>query len=174
MNLNAARIYVGTYAKYNSGSLAGKWVKLSDFSYLEDFMEHCAEIHKDEEEPEYMFQDWEEIPDCLIGEEHLDEDFFELRDELDRLTDTQQDAFWIWMNGDNNSLTRGVYRLVRDFQSDYIGCYDSKEEFAKEILEEREEELSEFARQYFDYEKYANDLFLSDFWYEEGYVFRNS
>ena len=26
MDLNEARIYVGTYAKYNNGSLQGEWV----------------------------------------------------------------------------------------------------------------------------------------------------
>ncbi len=57
-----ARIYVGTYAKYSNGSLQGEWVELSDFYDLDDFMERCAEIHEDEEEPEYMFQAWEEIP----------------------------------------------------------------------------------------------------------------
>ena len=30
MDLNEARIYVGTYAKYNNGSLQGEWVELSD------------------------------------------------------------------------------------------------------------------------------------------------
>ena len=41
-DLNEARIYVGTYAKYNNGSLQGEWVELSDFYDLDDFMERCA------------------------------------------------------------------------------------------------------------------------------------
>ena len=41
-DLNEARIYVGTYAKYNNGSLRGEWVELSDFYDLDDFMERCA------------------------------------------------------------------------------------------------------------------------------------
>ena len=49
-DLNEARIYVGTYAKYNNGSLQGEWVELSDFYDLDGFMERCAEIHEDEEE----------------------------------------------------------------------------------------------------------------------------
>ena len=59
MDLSEARIYVGTYAKYNNGSLQGEWVELSDFYDLDGFMERCSEIHEDEEEPEYMFQAWE-------------------------------------------------------------------------------------------------------------------
>ena len=53
--MNEARIYVGTYAKYNNGTLQGEWVSLSDFYDLDGFLEYCTEIHEDEEEPEYMF-----------------------------------------------------------------------------------------------------------------------
>ena len=70
--MNEARIYVGTYAKYNNGTLQGEWVSLSDFYDLDGFLEYCAEIHEDEEEPEYIFQDWENIPDSLIDESNLD------------------------------------------------------------------------------------------------------
>ena len=36
-DLSEARIYVGTYAKYNEGSLRGKWIDLSD-CYDQDCM----------------------------------------------------------------------------------------------------------------------------------------
>ena len=121
MDLNEARIYVGTYAKYNNGTLQGEWVSLSDFYDLDGFLEYCAEIHEDEEEPEYMFQDWENIPDSLIDERNLEENFFELREELVRM----------------------------------------------------ENDLSDFALSYFDFSKYADDLFDTDYWYKNGYVFRN-
>ena len=32
VTLSEARVYVGTYNKYNSGSLFGKWLDLSDYS----------------------------------------------------------------------------------------------------------------------------------------------
>ena len=172
-DLNEARIYVGTYAKYNNGSLQGKWVELSDFYDLDGFMERCAEIHEDEEAPEYMFQAWEEIPDGLIDESHLEENFFELRDELDRLNDTEKEAFWVWADGNNAHPTQDAYSLVKSFQSDYIGSYASREGFAEELAR-MENDLSDFALSYFDFSKYANDLFDMDFWYKDGYVFRNN
>ena len=55
-NLN---IYVGTYQKYNEGSLYGKWIDLLDYSDLEEFYKDIRELHKDEDDPEFMFQDWE-------------------------------------------------------------------------------------------------------------------
>lgn len=62
VTLSEARVYVGTYAKYNNGSLFGKWLDLSDYSDKEEFIEACWELHKDEEDPELMFQDYENIP----------------------------------------------------------------------------------------------------------------
>ena len=133
-DLNEVRIYVGTYAKYNNGSLQGEWVELSDFYDLDDFMERCAEIHEDEEEPEYMFQAWEEVPDGLIDEGHLEETFFELRDELDRLNDKEKEAFCIWADGNSSQLTQDAYSLVKSFQPDYSGSYASREDFAEELV----------------------------------------
>ena len=47
--------------KYNNGSIEGKWFDLSDFSDKDEFCEACKELHADEEAPEYMFQDWENM-----------------------------------------------------------------------------------------------------------------
>ena len=44
-SLSEARIYVGTYAKYNDGSIEGKWFDLSDFSDKDEFYEACKESY---------------------------------------------------------------------------------------------------------------------------------
>lgn len=61
------RLYVGTYAKYNSGSLQGAWMSLEGHD-KESFYAACAELHKDEADPEYMFQDFEGFPREFYGE----------------------------------------------------------------------------------------------------------
>ena len=66
--LSEASVYVGTYGKYNNGSLFGAWLDLSDYADKEEFYEACRELHKDEEDAEFMFQDWENVPEGLIGE----------------------------------------------------------------------------------------------------------
>lgn len=67
-----AAVYVGTYAKYNAGSLAGKWMRLNDYKDKADFIKACNELHKDEEEPELMFQDWQNVPSWMITESSID------------------------------------------------------------------------------------------------------
>ena len=61
-------IYVGTYEKYNNGSIAGKWLKLNDYENINDFYNACKELHNDEHDTELMFQDWEYIPSSMIWE----------------------------------------------------------------------------------------------------------
>ena len=68
VTLSEARVYVGTYNKYNNGSLFGKWLDLSDYSDKDEFLEVCRELHKDDQDPEFMFQDYENIPEAFISE----------------------------------------------------------------------------------------------------------
>lgn len=122
MNLQEAKIYVGTRSKYNNGQLEGKWVDLSDFNSLEDFLDECKEIHEDEEDPEFMFQDWENIPDSLVNESSLNENFFYLRDEISKLDKDKEEAFWVWLDYARQTTDFGdPYKLIEDFNDSYIG-----------------------------------------------------
>ena len=80
---NTAKIYVGTYRKYNDGSIKGKWLDLSDYLDADEFYTACKELHKDESDPEFMFQDWENIPENFICESSLDEDFWEYQEAIE-------------------------------------------------------------------------------------------
>lgn len=74
------RLYVGTYHKYNCGSLKGKWVDLADFDSQDDFYSYCKELHSDERDPEYMFQDFEGMPHDLYNESRASELIWEMLD----------------------------------------------------------------------------------------------
>ncbi|WP_317226435.1 antirestriction protein ArdA [Chryseobacterium arthrosphaerae] len=45
-----ASIYVGTYAKYNNGSLFGKWLDLGDYSDYDELITAMYELHFDEQD----------------------------------------------------------------------------------------------------------------------------
>lgn len=87
--LDDTKIYVGTYAKYNNGSIDGEWLTLGDYSDMDEFWEACKELHNDEEDPEFMFQDYEtpELLDGLISESGIDADIFEKAEILDKVED---------------------------------------------------------------------------------------
>jgi antirestriction protein len=170
--LSEARIYVGTYAKYNEGSIFGKWMDLSDYSGREEFYDACRELHNDEEDPELMFQDWENIPSPLIGESWLSDNIFEVVEAISNQSETWQEAFAAWLNYTGNDLSsEDIEDLISSFEDEYQGQYRSEEDYAYEVVDECYD-LPEFAKTYFDYEKFARDLFLYDYWYEDGFVFR--
>ena len=52
----------------------------------------------------------------------------------------------------------------------YYGQYESELEFAHDMVENTMQIPSEI-EPYFDYEKYARDLFITDFIFENGFVF---
>lgn len=70
------RVYVGTYRKYNNGSLAGGWIDLADCEDYKQFLAKCKALHKNEHDPEFMIQDFEGFPDGLNCMEWLSEQDF--------------------------------------------------------------------------------------------------
>lgn len=74
--MNNPRVYVGTYGKYNSGSLAGGWLSLNECKDYSDFLKKCRALHKGEHDPEFMIQDSEDFPDGLDCMEWLSEQDF--------------------------------------------------------------------------------------------------
>ncbi|MBN9299878.1 MAG: antirestriction protein ArdA [Filimonas sp.] len=174
LDISEASVYVGTYAKYNNGSLFGKWLKLSDYADKEEFFEACKELHSDEEDPEYMFQDFENIPDGLIGESWLADNIFEVLEAYADMDDDRQEAFAIWCNNTSRNLSdEDINNLISNFDDEYMGSYDSEEDFANWLVEETME-LPDFMIMYFDYKAYARDLFICDYWFEDGHVFQNA
>ena len=163
-----AKIYVGTYAKYNSGKITGAWLDCEDYSDKEEFLEACTALHQDEEDPELMYQDWEDIPAGMVAESSISEEL------------------WTWLDlaEDDRALLR-VYREnvnqdadLDEAQEAYEGQHNSPAEWAEEFIDScgMLESMPSNLRSYFDYESYARDCGYDgmSFIYEGGsyWVFR--
>lgn len=160
-------LYCGTYGKYNSGSFNGMWVNVSTFESYEDFSDFCLAIHADEEDPELMFQDGENIPDSLCHESMGEEEFNNLLKYCELCDDYCVDAV-------NDFLELYTTKDLESMPDAYMGVYDSREEFAEEKADEyfNLPNMGEIA-QYFDYNAYARDLFINDYNFgSHGTVFR--
>lgn len=68
-------VYCGTYHKYNCGSIAGAWVRITDYANGAEVLKACAKLHKDEADPEFMFQDFENFPEWFYSETMHAKDF---------------------------------------------------------------------------------------------------
>lgn len=161
---NKMKVYVGTYGKYNNGDISGAWLDIEDYSSKDDFYDACRELHSSEPDAEFMFQDYEGIPSGLIGESWIDEFVFELANEEDETIENFS-AFIDAFNSESFS----------DFENAFQGRHDSEVAFAEYIVESYGTlgGIPEHLQYYFDYEKYANELFISDYYFDDetGAVF---
>lgn len=105
-NLMQASAYVGTYGKYASGSIAGKWLQLSKYESKNEFLQTCKRLHKDESDPEFMFQDFEDVPESMIGESFVSDEIWKVLAVLKKYDANRQEAFaeWCEANGYEQDL----------------------------------------------------------------------
>jgi len=128
------RVYVGTYAKYNAGSIAGEWLDLSDFADHDDFHAKCLEIHADESDPEFMFQDHEGIPGQLISESWISPEVWEWLEmsEFDR----EITIAYMCLTDYTFAELGGVWVAKRQAEDNYVGQYESESDAAEAIAGE--------------------------------------
>ena len=161
-------LYCGTYGKYNSGNLNGMWVDLSTFDDYEDFINFCKAIHADEDDPELMFQDGENIPDSLCHESIGEEEFNNILKYCELCE--EYDVFAVY-----DFLEWRTPEELDDMHDAYVGVYESEEDFAEELVNDcydLDKMMGNLAG-YFDYEKFARDLFMSDYYFgSHGTVLR--
>lgn len=150
-------VYVGTYGKYNGGSICGLWIDLSTFNDYDDFIDFCKAIHADEEDPELMAQDFEGFPRQWYNEGFMSEDDFDNIIEYSELCDKySREAVDDYME---------FHDELDDFEEAYCGEWDSEEDFARHIVDEcydLEKSMGQLAN-YFDYEAFGRELFMWDY-----------
>lgn len=156
-------LYVGTYGKYNEGSLDGMWVDITKFDSYEGFLEFCHELHSDEYDPEFMMQDYMNFPRDLYSE-CIGEDAFNKLLEYCEMDDEDREMLEAYA-----SIHGRDYATLDKAKNDFIGKYESEKDFAEEVLETYDN-IPEFIRGYIDIEAFTRDLFY-DYHFENGFVF---
>jgi len=177
---NTPKVYVGTYGKYNSGSLFGKWFDLSDYANAQEFYKDCYKYHRNEFLPELMFQDWEHIPSFLISECGLHEDTFRYFEAISEMDDQRAEAFELYCSNIISWPSKGneLDETLKGFNEAYQGYYggavkDPKTEFAYQYMEDIGllSGVPQMLERYFDYEAFGRDMFLGDYSEYEGHIF---
>ena len=151
------RVYVGTYNKYNCGSIAGAWLNMDDFTDQDDFDNACHELHKDEEDPEIMFQDWEGFPEGMCDESYIDPKFWDwqyLRDHEKEMIEAYYEA-----GGDTDT----EFSHIEDC---FCGEWDSFSDYVYETFTECSE-IPDHLSNYIDWEKVERDMDY-DYFYTDG------
>lgn len=141
-------VYCGTYNKYNNGSLAGAWMSLEDYSTPEEFFKACRELHKDEDDPEFMFQDFEGYPEGLYSESM-------------GLVDAARLFAWVKLDEDDRELLEEY--------ADAIGSRDEYTEDVEAVRELFECRLDDIRQQY-DNIFISNEKALAYHFHDSGLI----
>ena len=161
-------LYCGTYGKYNSGNFSGMWVNVSTFDDYEDFENFCLAIHADEEDPEIMYQDFENMPDSLYHESMGEKEFNKIEEYCELCDEYSVEAVDDFLEWDSTEDLDNMHDA-------YVGVYESREDFAREIVSDCYdiENIMGNLACYFDYEAFARDLFMGDYYFgSHGTVLR--
>lgn len=157
-----ASVYVGTYSTYSNGSIEGAWIDLAGHD-AESFAEACAELHEDEEDAEFMFQDYEDFPEIFYSESHLDERLWEylaLDDDEQEIVSAFLDCF-----GDTNNIFNNA-------QEAYLGSWNSDADFTYDQFMECNE-IPDHLSNYIDFEQVERD-YMQDHCESNGRYFISS
>lgn len=167
------KIYVGTYWKYNNGSLWGDWINVTDLD-KEEFYNLCRDLHSQEEDPEFMFQDTDtdnEVLRKMIDVGGIDADFWDLKYQMKKLSEEQLEAYTIYVSNTKDTN-------IGNFEENFLGYFNDYNinqalgEYMMDITGEINE-IPKHLQYYFDYESFGRDLLISDFWEQDGYIFGN-
>lgn len=167
---NSPRVYVGTYHKYASGSIFGAWLDLDDYADADEFLTACRELHKDEKDPEFMLQDYENMPRELYGESE-----FNLERMIDyaALDDDEKEILDAWLEIRNAA---GTISDMLEAAQDALFCKvddTSWRAVAEYCADEKLIEIPEHLWNYFDFDAYGEALSMEMTMSAEGYVFRD-
>ena len=166
-------LYVGTYGKYNSGSLFGMWIDLESVSDAEEFFEVCRSLHSDEADPEFMMQDFQGFPEAFYHESMSEDDVQKVLEYI-ALDDDDREMLEDFCECYGYDVTDED--LVEEARGRSMGCYESFRDFADQLADE---ELActnapDFCTRYFDYEAFARDLKFDFSIGSNGYVFSDN
>lgn len=170
-----ARVYVGTYAKYNAGSLSGAWLNLDNYSDEEEFLDACRNLHKDEEDPKFMYQDFDfdldlcSIMSPLVSETSIPPVVWDLLQvEPEELVYVE--ATWSEYNS-KISVEEALELGVEACCGEYSDLEDFAYVYYTELTDSRD---LGYLSKYINWSRVAQDLETEGFIWFQGFVFNFS
>ena len=150
----------------------GLWIDLMEVKSWDDIREELESHYPNSELDEILCADIEGLPRHFY---YSDCDSFSMNEWVEFLEDWEQNDHIDEEVIDAYFDNCGVCDLEK-VDGYYYGQFDSDEDFAVHLLESTGElsQLPESLSYYFDYEKYARDLMMGDFFSNNGHYFCNN
>lgn len=175
------KVYLSTYAIYNSGKLTGKWVELpkdidsQDGDTFDEQVNHLmADVFEEDAkcggDREIMIQDTDGDGSFIFRSEH--QSLEEMYDDIvryDRLSDYEQDALEVMVNGGmnvDNAFDRAESGDFEYYELDY-SKYSSFEEMYGHHIADELDNIPDHLYNYINFEAYGRDALMDGETYED-------
>jgi antirestriction protein len=126
-SMETPRIYVADLEAYNNGKLVGEWLDLANYDDADELMDAIENVIKKSGGEEYAIHDAEYIPSSMYSEYMGRKDFEELYEMMD-------------LAKQNNLPLEVVQDVVSQYGAsavdEFVGKYDSQEDFAQELVDD--------------------------------------
>ena len=166
---NTPRVYAACLAAYNNGTLHGAWIDCDqDADAIREAIQAMLAASPEPGAEEWAFHDHENW--CGLSPSE-GQDIDTLAEWAELLTE-HGEAYGVYAG-----LIGSDYVTADQFEESYQGEAESEEDYASELFAEIYEVPGNISC-YIDYERFARDLFCTDYMSERGdsgtlYIFRN-
>ena len=146
---NRSSVYASTFGLYSRGSLFGKWFYFDEYESLEEMKESIVAYFKGNDDPEVMYQDFENLPHALYDESSLSESLFNFCKYVENNEADYEAA---------SAFVELFYEWDEEkFTEKYVGEFGTYQDLGWHFVENGCLEIPENIEPYFDYEKYGRD-----------------
>ena len=156
------QIYVACLSAYNNGYLHGEWIDANqDVDQIKEEIQAMLNASPMPDAEEYAIHDYNDMPN--LGEWPDLDEVVKAAELVEQYSLEAVNAYLSYTGGSD----------LDDFESSYQGEYSSPEDFAYQLVEDLGllQGVPDTLKYYFDYEAYARDLFMGDYFEENGHVF---
>jgi len=154
------RIYVACLASYNEGILHGRWTEATDADVIWEAIKQMLAESSFRVAEEWAIHDYEGFGDIRLSEwEEIDKVA-----RLGALMEEHGEAFSAYV-----CYVGEEFATEERFLDAYCGQWESERAYAENLFDELyAHDVPEHIAMYIDYESFANDLFVNDYYSAEG------
>lgn len=157
---NDPKLFVTTYFEYNNGGSKGDWINLC-FEDKDTFLDKCKALFPNENDPEFMFTTYENIPTVLYNESFVSEALFDWVAWYDDnyIDNDKVQAFTDWLDM-NPSEAPEMSEAIEKFESEYRGQFKDLNSFVIDYVNDNEilSRIPSDLQDYFNYDRYQEYL----------------
>lgn len=172
IDITRARVYVGTDYKCSQENYEGKWLYLVNYKSHEEFSQACKEIHSNENNPKFLYFDYEDLPYVYINQYWIEPRIFDLIQIVIAQDNLLHSPISAWIDylkpniGEDNPN-----QMIETFKIHFEGPFENEIKYAIYYAQEYLN-INPKDNPSFHFKSFADFLFKTKFVILDGYVFK--